>query len=132
MFGKQEAGSPSQEVALLLHRKGFDCSSTPKPPLQCTWSAQQEVDKIHTLMSLSSCLSSVFLLCFEFLVSSQSMMICLCLQVNLDELFSPLQFRSLRESGLTLLREDDDPKSDQQRITPLRPMEISAFRVELQ
>lgn len=44
VFGKQEAGSPSQEVALLLHRKGFDCSSTPEPPLQCTWSAQQEVD----------------------------------------------------------------------------------------
>uniref|UniRef100_A0A3Q3XLF8 Alpha-mannosidase n=1 Tax=Mola mola TaxID=94237 RepID=A0A3Q3XLF8_MOLML len=45
----KEAKSPSQEVALLLHRKGFDCSSTPEPPLQCTWSAHEEVDNnTHT------------------------------------------------------------------------------------
>ncbi|XP_045923805.1 alpha-mannosidase 2-like [Micropterus dolomieu] len=92
----QEAESPSQEVALLLHRKGFDCSSAPEPPLQCTWSAHEEV--------------------------------------NLDDLFSPLRFRSVRRSGLTLLREDDEPESaqQQQRITRLRPMEISAFRVEIE
>lgn len=44
---KQEAESPSQEVALLLHRKGFDCSSAPEPPLQCTWSAHEEVNTTH-------------------------------------------------------------------------------------
>uniref|UniRef100_A0A3Q3M1G7 Alpha-mannosidase n=1 Tax=Mastacembelus armatus TaxID=205130 RepID=A0A3Q3M1G7_9TELE len=78
----RETESPSQEVALLLHRKGFDCSS-----------------------------------------------------VNLDDLFSPLQFRSVRRSGLTLLRDDDEPESlwhhRSPRITRLRPMEISAFRVEI-
>lgn len=41
---QQDAGVPSQEVALLLHRKGFDCGSAPQPPPQCTWSAQEEVD----------------------------------------------------------------------------------------
>uniref|UniRef100_A0A4W6CQZ6 Alpha-mannosidase n=1 Tax=Lates calcarifer TaxID=8187 RepID=A0A4W6CQZ6_LATCA len=82
----------AQEVALLLHRKGFDCSSAPEPMPQCTWS------------------------------------------VNLDDLFSPLQFRSVRRSGLTLLREHDEPESARQqqpRITRLRPMEISAYRVEI-
>ncbi|XP_018518658.1 LOW QUALITY PROTEIN: alpha-mannosidase 2 [Lates calcarifer] len=92
----QEAESPSQEVALLLHRKGFDCSSAPEPMPQCTWSVHEEV--------------------------------------NLDDLFSPLQFRSVRRSGLTLLREHDEPESARQqqpRITRLRPMEISAYRVEI-
>ncbi|XP_059214046.1 alpha-mannosidase 2 [Centropristis striata] len=94
---RQEAGSPSQEVALLLHRKGFDCSSAPEPPLECTWSMHEEVD--------------------------------------LDAVFSPLPLRSLRRSALTLLRQHDPPESAQQqqspRITRLRPMEISAFRLEL-
>ncbi|XP_034534236.1 alpha-mannosidase 2-like isoform X2 [Notolabrus celidotus] len=92
----QEADTPSQEVALLLHRKGFDCSSAPQPALQCTWSKDEEV--------------------------------------NLDDLFSPLQFRSVRRSGLTLLREHDEPDSvgQQTHITRLQPMEISAFRVELE
>lgn len=93
----QEAESPSQEVALLLHRKGFDCSSTPPPSLQCTWSVHEEV--------------------------------------NLSDLFSPLRFKSFRRSGLTLLREQDETESawqqDQPHITQLRPMEISAFRVEI-
>ncbi|XP_040914399.1 alpha-mannosidase 2 isoform X2 [Toxotes jaculatrix] len=93
----QEAESPSQEVALLLHRKGFDCSSAPEPLPPCTWSAHEEV--------------------------------------NLDDLFSPLQFRSVRQSGLTLLREDDEPESARQQqlphITRLRPMEINAYRVEI-
>ncbi|CAN9504622.1 unnamed protein product [Ophioblennius macclurei] len=40
----QEEGSPSQEVALLLHRKGFDCNSAPKPLPSCTWSADEKVD----------------------------------------------------------------------------------------
>ncbi|XP_028273148.1 alpha-mannosidase 2 [Parambassis ranga] len=88
----QEAGSPSQEVALLLHRKGFDCSSTPDPPPLCVWSAHEEV--------------------------------------NLADLFSPLQFRSVRPSGLTLLHADDEPESAQPHIAPLRPMEIRAFRVQ--
>lgn len=44
---QQEAETPSQEVALLLHRKGFDCSSAPEPPLQCTWSAHEEVEHAH-------------------------------------------------------------------------------------
>ncbi|XP_041825970.1 alpha-mannosidase 2 isoform X2 [Melanotaenia boesemani] len=88
----QEAGSPSQEVALLLHRKGFDCSSAPDPLPLCTWSVHEEV--------------------------------------NLDDLFSPLRFRSVRRSGLTLLRDHDEPESDR-RFTRLRPMEIEAFRVEL-
>uniref|UniRef100_A0A3P9HFT2 Glycosyl hydrolase family 38 C-terminal domain-containing protein n=1 Tax=Oryzias latipes TaxID=8090 RepID=A0A3P9HFT2_ORYLA len=39
----EETGAPSQEVALLLHRKGFECSSAPEPPPQCTWSAHEEV-----------------------------------------------------------------------------------------
>ncbi|XP_070706732.1 alpha-mannosidase 2 [Pempheris klunzingeri] len=89
----QETGSPSQEVGLLLHRKGFDCSSAPEPPLQCTWSAHEEV--------------------------------------SLDDLFSPLRFRSVRPSALTLLPQDDEPEQQPPRITRLRPMEISAFRVEL-
>ncbi|XP_053195392.1 alpha-mannosidase 2 [Scomber japonicus] len=91
----KEADSPGQEVALLLHRKGFDCSSAPEPPPQCTWSAHEEV--------------------------------------NLDDLLSPLPLRSVRRSGLTLT--DDEPESARQqqppRITRLRPMEISAFRVEI-
>uniref|UniRef100_A0A3B4WKE3 Alpha-mannosidase n=1 Tax=Seriola lalandi dorsalis TaxID=1841481 RepID=A0A3B4WKE3_SERLL len=40
---EDEAGSPSEEVALLLHRKGFDCSSAPEPLPPCTWSAHEEV-----------------------------------------------------------------------------------------
>uniref|UniRef100_A0A8P4KCL4 Alpha-mannosidase n=1 Tax=Dicentrarchus labrax TaxID=13489 RepID=A0A8P4KCL4_DICLA len=42
--------TPSQEVALLLHRKGFDCSSAPEPPLQCSWSAHEEVDTLIYLL----------------------------------------------------------------------------------
>lgn len=42
-LSQQEAGAPSQEVALLLHRKGFECSSAPEPPPQCTWSVHEEV-----------------------------------------------------------------------------------------
>ncbi|KAK5878266.1 hypothetical protein CesoFtcFv8_023687 [Champsocephalus esox] len=93
----QEAGAPSQEVALLLHRKGFDCSSAPEPALQCTWSAHEEVD--------------------------------------LAAAFAPLRFSALRRSGLTMLRHDDEPQSARQqqtRIISLRPMDISAFRVEVQ
>ncbi|KAL3049791.1 hypothetical protein OYC64_009114 [Pagothenia borchgrevinki] len=93
----QEAGAPSQEVALLLHRKGFDCSSAPEPALQCTWSAHEEVD--------------------------------------LAAVFAPLRFSALRRSGLTMLRHDDEPQSARQqqtRLLILRPMEISAFRVEIQ
>ncbi|XP_072227355.1 alpha-mannosidase 2 isoform X2 [Leuresthes tenuis] len=92
----QEAQSPSQEVALLLHRKGFDCSSTPEPLPQCTWSVHEEV--------------------------------------NLDDLFSPLRFRLVQRSGFTLLRDHDEQDSAQQqspRIARLRPMEISAFRVQI-
>ncbi|CAI5666111.1 unnamed protein product [Oreochromis niloticus] len=93
----QEADTPSQEAALFLHRKGFDCSTAPKPAPQCTWSEHEEV--------------------------------------NLDDLFSPLQFRSVRRSGLTLLRADDEPETAQQRHPPriaqLRPMEIIAFRVQM-
>ncbi|XP_029025296.1 alpha-mannosidase 2 isoform X2 [Betta splendens] len=93
----QEAESPSQEAALLLHRKGLDCSAAPEPVPACTWSEHEEV--------------------------------------NLDELFSPLRFRSVRRSGLTLLRDDDEePNSGQHRpphVARLQPMEISAFRVEI-
>lgn len=52
------------------------------------------------------------------------------LQVNLDDLFSPLQFRCVRRSGLSLLRQDDEPE-EPSRITGLPAMEISAFRVEI-
>uniref|UniRef100_A0A672ID83 Alpha-mannosidase n=1 Tax=Salarias fasciatus TaxID=181472 RepID=A0A672ID83_SALFA len=38
---------PSQEVALLLHRKGFHCDYTPEPKPACTWSAHEKVDT-HT------------------------------------------------------------------------------------
>ncbi|XP_035995760.1 alpha-mannosidase 2 [Fundulus heteroclitus] len=89
----QEAGSPSQEVALLLHRKGFDCDSTPDPLPTCSWSEDEEVD--------------------------------------LDRLFSPLRFSSVRRSGFTLLRDHDEPDSAHQ-AAPLRPMEIGAFRVRLE
>lgn len=93
----QEADSPSQEVALLLHRKGFDCSSAPPPTLQCSWSPDEEV--------------------------------------NLDLLLAPLRLRSVRRSGLTLLREHDEPEPARHQQPPhatvLQPMEISAFRVEL-
>ncbi|XP_047426391.1 alpha-mannosidase 2 [Mugil cephalus] len=87
----QEPGSPSQEVGLLLHRKGFDCSSAPDPRPTCTWNVHEEV--------------------------------------NLDDVFSPLRFRSVRRSGLTLLRRHDQPQSSRQQ--QLRPMEISAFRVQI-
>ncbi|XP_047228847.1 alpha-mannosidase 2 isoform X4 [Girardinichthys multiradiatus] len=92
----QEAGSPSQEVALLLHRKGFDCNSAPEPVPMCTWSEDEEM--------------------------------------NLDDLFSPLRFRSLRRSGFTLLRDHDEPDSahQAQRVAVLHPMEISAFRVQIE
>ncbi|XP_061590562.1 alpha-mannosidase 2 isoform X1 [Cololabis saira] len=93
----QEAGSPSQEVALLLHRKGFDCSAAPEPLPSCTWSVHEEV--------------------------------------NLDDLLAPLPLRWIRRSGLTLLRDHDEPPAASQqqapRIAQLRPMEISAFRVQL-
>lgn len=92
---QQEAGMPSQEVALLLHRKGFDCAAAPDPPLQCTWSVHEEV--------------------------------------NLSEVLSPLKLVSLRHSGLTLLRLDDEPDSRQreQHVRKIPPMEIRAFRTEL-
>uniref|UniRef100_A0A3Q3EZU4 Alpha-mannosidase 2x-like n=1 Tax=Kryptolebias marmoratus TaxID=37003 RepID=A0A3Q3EZU4_KRYMA len=82
---------PSQEVALLLHRKGFDCSSAPSPLPSCSWS------------------------------------------VDLEELLAPLRFRSLRRSGLTLLRDHDEPGSahQQRHVARLRPMEIYAFRVQI-
>ncbi|KAM4532721.1 alpha-mannosidase 2 [Fundulus diaphanus] len=89
----QEAGSPSQEVALLLHRKGFDCDSPPDPLPTCSWSEDEEVD--------------------------------------LDRLFSPLRFSSVRRSGFTLLRDHDEPDSAHQAAL-LRPMEIGAFRVRLE
>lgn len=93
----QEAESPSQEAALLLHRKGFDCSTTPEPAPVCMWSAHDEV--------------------------------------NLDDLFSPLQFRSIRSSGLTLLRDDKEEaqsaRQQQSHMTHLKPMEIGAYRVRL-
>uniref|UniRef100_A0A8C5DW15 mannosyl-oligosaccharide 1,3-1,6-alpha-mannosidase n=1 Tax=Gouania willdenowi TaxID=441366 RepID=A0A8C5DW15_GOUWI len=47
----QEPGSPSQQVALFLHRKGFDCNSAPHPPPTCKWSAQ---DEVHTLIIRNS------------------------------------------------------------------------------
>ncbi|XP_058473387.1 alpha-mannosidase 2 isoform X2 [Solea solea] len=95
----QEAESPSQEAALLLHRKGFDCNSAPEPAPVCTWSVHEEV--------------------------------------NLHDLFSPLHFRSIRRSGLTLLPEDKEEEVEsawhQQppHVAQLRPMEISAYRVRL-
>uniref|UniRef100_A0A1A8RM34 Alpha-mannosidase n=3 Tax=Nothobranchius rachovii TaxID=451742 RepID=A0A1A8RM34_9TELE len=88
----QESGSPSQEVGLLLHRKGFDCSTSPSPAPSCTWTSQEEV--------------------------------------NLDDLFSPLRFRSVRRTGLTLLRDHDESDSAHKQVL-LHPMEISAFRVHL-
>lgn len=55
--------------------------------------------------------------------------------MNLDDLFSPLQFGSIRRSGFTLLHEDDEAESARKqqtsRVARLRPMEISAFRVEI-
>uniref|UniRef100_A0A8C2ZKB8 Mannosidase alpha class 2A member 1 n=1 Tax=Cyclopterus lumpus TaxID=8103 RepID=A0A8C2ZKB8_CYCLU len=48
--GGAQVRGPSQEVALLLHRKGFDCSSTPDVELQCTWSVHEEVeDNTHVI-----------------------------------------------------------------------------------
>uniref|UniRef100_A0AAQ5YTU4 Alpha-mannosidase n=1 Tax=Amphiprion ocellaris TaxID=80972 RepID=A0AAQ5YTU4_AMPOC len=47
------------------------------------------------------------------------------------DLFSPLRFRSVRHSSLTLLHDEPESAWQPQRITRLRPMEISAFRVQL-
>uniref|UniRef100_A0A7N8YNG4 Alpha-mannosidase n=1 Tax=Mastacembelus armatus TaxID=205130 RepID=A0A7N8YNG4_9TELE len=47
----QETESPSQEVALLLHRKGFDCSSAPEPAPSCTWSTHEEVHTTQLFFS---------------------------------------------------------------------------------
>lgn len=90
---EKETGSPSQGVALLLHRQGFHCDYTPEPKPTCTWSAHDSV--------------------------------------NLDQLFSPLVFGSVRRSGLTFLRDSQDPAvvREQDLDTELRPMEIGAFRV---
>uniref|UniRef100_A0AAQ5XI56 Alpha-mannosidase n=1 Tax=Amphiprion ocellaris TaxID=80972 RepID=A0AAQ5XI56_AMPOC len=52
-------------------------------------------------------------------------------RVNLEDLFSPLRFRSVRHSSLTLLHDEPESAWQPQRITRLRPMEISAFRVQL-
>ncbi|XP_008324416.1 alpha-mannosidase 2 [Cynoglossus semilaevis] len=53
-------------------------------------------------------------------------------EVELDDLFSPLQFGSIRRSALTLLQEDEEEAEfAQQHKTQLRPMEIAAYRVEL-
>uniref|UniRef100_A0A8C2ZJY9 mannosyl-oligosaccharide 1,3-1,6-alpha-mannosidase n=1 Tax=Cyclopterus lumpus TaxID=8103 RepID=A0A8C2ZJY9_CYCLU len=42
--------TPGNSMALLLHRKGFDCSSTPDVELQCTWSVHEEVeDNTHVI-----------------------------------------------------------------------------------
>ncbi|XP_034047853.1 alpha-mannosidase 2 [Thalassophryne amazonica] len=90
---EKEAGSPSQEVGLLLHRKAFDCSCAPVVPLRCTWSAHKEVD--------------------------------------LDRVFAPLEFGSVRPSGLTLLHDHDEPVLPWPRIVRLQPMEITAFRVQI-
>ncbi|XP_078145165.1 alpha-mannosidase 2 isoform X2 [Centroberyx gerrardi] len=91
----EEAGSPSQEAALLLHRKGFDCSTAPPIPLTCTRSAHEDF--------------------------------------NLDEVFASLHFIVVHPTSLTLL--DDKSESARQQpqrhIISLRPMEISAFRVEI-
>uniref|UniRef100_A0AAQ4QAA2 mannosyl-oligosaccharide 1,3-1,6-alpha-mannosidase n=1 Tax=Gasterosteus aculeatus aculeatus TaxID=481459 RepID=A0AAQ4QAA2_GASAC len=131
----QESDSPSQEVALLLHRKGFDCSSAPQAPLQCTWSAQEEVDThIHVIIINVNCkvVKMTYVIHVMYITSYIKYS---SLQVDLDRLFSPLRFHSVRRSGLTLLREDDQPESARQPAPPhvarLRPMEISAFRVEV-
>ncbi|XP_072309495.1 alpha-mannosidase 2 [Eucyclogobius newberryi] len=91
---QQEAGSPSQEVALLLHRKGFDCNAVPAPKPACTWREHQEI--------------------------------------NLSDVLAPLRLRSVRPSGLTLLRLDEQPDSAHQEEHKIPPMEIRAFRVQLQ
>uniref|UniRef100_A0A3P8RMC1 Glycosyl hydrolase family 38 C-terminal domain-containing protein n=1 Tax=Amphiprion percula TaxID=161767 RepID=A0A3P8RMC1_AMPPE len=52
-------------------------------------------------------------------------------RVNLEDLFSPLRFRSVRHSSLTLLHDEPESAWQPQRITRLQPMEISAFRVQL-
>lgn len=145
LFDKQEAGSPSQEVALLLHRKGFDCSAAPQPPLQCTWSSQEEVIKIDLWIFLKQLLFFKLYVCTSCSVAWLSVLILTFFllsllfffyQVNLEDLFSPFKFSSLRQSGLTLLRDDVKTESARQQqpqlIAPLRPMEISAFRAELQ
>uniref|UniRef100_A0A3Q2NZX8 Glycosyl hydrolase family 38 C-terminal domain-containing protein n=1 Tax=Fundulus heteroclitus TaxID=8078 RepID=A0A3Q2NZX8_FUNHE len=117
-------GHPSQEVALLLHRKGFDCDSTPDPLPTCSWSEDEEVGLLHLtrflFVSLICCLMAALL---ALLASA--------LQVDLDRLFSPLRFSSVRRSGFTLLRDHDEPDSAHQ-AAPLRPMEIGAFRVRLE
>ncbi|KAK7906894.1 hypothetical protein WMY93_015506 [Mugilogobius chulae] len=70
---QQETGSPSQEVALLLHRKGFDCSSCPRAR------AGVHVERARA----------------DKLVGH----------------FGALGLHSLKKSGLTLLRLDDQPDS---------------------
>lgn len=75
LFDKQEAGSPSQEVALLLHRKGFDCSAAPQPPLQCTWSSQEEVIKIDLWIFLKQLLFFQLYVCTSCSVAWLSVLI---------------------------------------------------------
>lgn len=76
-FGKQEAESPSQEVALLLHRKGFDCSSDPKMPLQCTWSEHEEVTEITRCLRFSEIVKTSFEGFYVHLYVREFVFICL-------------------------------------------------------
>uniref|UniRef100_A0A8D3EF68 mannosyl-oligosaccharide 1,3-1,6-alpha-mannosidase n=1 Tax=Scophthalmus maximus TaxID=52904 RepID=A0A8D3EF68_SCOMX len=41
------------EVALILHRKGFDCSSAPEPVPVCTWSMHEEVQVVDLTLNRS-------------------------------------------------------------------------------
>lgn len=53
-------------MALLLHRKGFDCSSAPDVGLQCQWSVHEEVDThTHIINLFSIHLKLFFIKCLK-------------------------------------------------------------------
>ncbi|TKS85109.1 Alpha-mannosidase 2 [Collichthys lucidus] len=123
--GAQEVGGASVEhLSLLAHLTSLSLSH---PPITMVTQSNSEMPKLRPFLPLSSSLPcDIHLLNLRTLEDAQ---------VNLDDLFAPLQFGSVRQTGLTLLREDDEPESARQqqtpRITVLRPMEINAFRVEI-
>ncbi|KAF0031814.1 hypothetical protein F2P81_016369 [Scophthalmus maximus] len=121
----QEVGRASVEhLSLLAHLTSL---SLCHPPLTMFAPVDNQLPKIHPFRPLRSSLPcDVHLLNLRTLEDDH---------VNLDQLFSPLQFRSVRPSGLTLLRDDDHQESAQQHppthMVRLQPMEISAYRVTL-
>ncbi|KAK1884477.1 Alpha-mannosidase 2 [Dissostichus eleginoides] len=123
--GGQEVGGASVEhLSLLAHLTSLSLSH---PPITMVAPGDVQVPKLRPFLPLRSSLPcDLHLLNLRTLEDPQ---------VDLAAVFAPLRFSSLQRSGLTMLRHHDEPKSARQqqtRIISLRPMEISAFRVEIQ